>query len=144
MMAMTHPAQRDMATAFKRGVLGRCPNCGKGKLFRAYLKVADSCNVCGEELHHQQADDAPAYFVIMLVGHIVVPTVLAVEIAFAPPYWLHALLFIPLTIALAVLFLQPIKGAIVGWQWAQGMHGFSPSGDGSGTQKPSVTSPPER
>ena len=47
MMAMTQPAQRDMATAFKRGVLGRCPNCGKGKLFRAYLKVADSCNVCG-------------------------------------------------------------------------------------------------
>ena len=139
MMAATQPAQRDMATAFKRGALGRCPNCGKGNLFRAYLKVADTCNVCGEELHHQQADDAPAYFVIMLVGHIVVPIVFAVEMAFTPPYWLHALIFIPLTIALAVLFLQPIKGAIIGWQWAQGMHGFKPHTHDADTQKPSLT-----
>jgi uncharacterized protein (DUF983 family) len=141
MMAMTQPAQRDMATAFKRGVLGRCPNCGKGKLFRAYLKVADNCNACGEEFHHQQADDAPAYFVIMLVGHIVVPIVLAVEIAFMPPYWLHALIFIPLTIMLAVLFLQPVKGAIIGWQWAQGMHGFGAHRDDSDVTKPQATTP---
>lgn len=127
-----------MATAFKRGILGRCPNCGKGKLFRAYLKVADTCNVCGEELHHHQADDAPAYFVIMIVGHIVVPIVLAVEMAFTPPYWLHALIFVPLTIGLAVLFLQPTKGAIIGWQWAQRMHGFGGHGDDTDTAEPQL------
>jgi len=124
MTAVTQPVQRDMATAFKRGILGRCPNCGKGNLFRAYLKVADTCNVCGEELHHHQADDAPAYFVITIVGHIIVPLVFAVEMTFTPPYWLHALIFAPLTIGLAVFLLQPTKGAIIAWQWAQRMHGF--------------------
>lgn len=139
MMTAAHPAERDLATAFKRGILGRCPNCGKGKLFRAYLKVADTCNACGEDLHHQQADDAPAYFVIMIVGHIVVPIVLAVEMTFMPPYWLHALIFVPLTIGLAVLFLQPTKGAIIAWQWANGMHGFGAPVDDDDVPKPQLT-----
>lgn len=118
-------AARPVWRSLRRGVLGRCPGCGEGRLFRAFLKVADHCPACGEPLHHHEADDAPAYFVILIVGHLVVPLVLAVEIAFAPPYWVHAALFLPLTIALAVGLLQPIKGAIVGWQWAQYMHGFA-------------------
>jgi uncharacterized protein (DUF983 family) len=116
--------QRDLGIAVRRGFRGRCPNCGEGKLFRAFLKVADRCNVCGEELHHHQADDAPAYFVILIVGHIVVPIVLLVETEFTPPYWLHAAIFLPITIAMCALLLQPVKGAIVAWQWAQRMHGF--------------------
>ncbi len=97
-------------------------------MFRAFLKVADRCAVCDEALHHHRADDAPAYFVILIVGHLVVPLVLVVEVAYAPPYWLHAALWLPLTIGLAVGLLQPIKGAIVGWQWANYMHGFDPDG----------------
>jgi uncharacterized protein (DUF983 family) len=124
-MAEATTSKRDLATAMRRGVRGRCPNCGAGKLFRAYLQVADRCNVCGEELHHQQADDAPAYFVILIVGHIVIPIVLVVETEFTPPFWLHAAIFLPLTIGLAVFLLQPVKGAIVAWQWAQRMHGFN-------------------
>lgn len=112
--------------AMRRGFLGRCPNCGRGKLFRAFLKVADHCSVCGEALHHQRADDAPAYFVILIVGHIVVPMVLATEVAFSPPYWVHAVIWLPLTIVLAIGLLGPVKGAIVGWQWANYMHGFDP------------------
>ncbi len=118
--------KRKAWAALRRGFIGRCPNCGRGKLFRAFLKVADRCPECGAELHHHRADDAPAYFVILIVGHIVVPLALVVEIEFAPPYWLHALLWVTLTIALAVGLLQPIKGAIVGWQWANYMHGFDP------------------
>src|SRR5499427_6500508 len=72
--------------SIRRGLFGRCPNCGRGSMFRAFLKVADHCAVCNEALHHHRADDAPAYFVILIVGHIVVPLVLAVEIVFAPPY----------------------------------------------------------
>ena len=113
--------------AIRRGLCGHCPNCDRGNLFRAFLKVADRCGVCGEALHHHRADDAPAYFVILIVGHVVVPLALVVEIAFAPPYWLHAALWLPLTIGLAVGLLQPIKGAIVGWQWANYMHGFDPN-----------------
>jgi len=117
---------RALWPAFKRGFFGRCPNCGQGRMFRAFLKVADSCAVCGEALHHHRADDAPAYFVILIVGHVVVPLVLAVEVAFAPPYWLHAVIWLPLTFALAIGLLAPVKGAIVAWQWAQYMHGFDP------------------
>ena len=110
--------------AMKRGFLGRCPNCGKGHMFRAFLKVADQCPVCAEPLHHHRADDFPAYIVIVLVGHIVVPLVLAVETAWAWPTWLHMLVW-PATIAiLALALLQPVKGAIVALQWALGMHGF--------------------
>jgi uncharacterized protein (DUF983 family) len=96
-------------------------------LFRAFLKVADTCPVCHEELHHHRADDAPAYFVIVIVGHIVVPLVLLVETEIAPPYWVHAAIWLPLTIGLAAGLLQPIKGAIIGWQWAHRMHGFDGS-----------------
>jgi uncharacterized protein (DUF983 family) len=70
--------------AMRRGARGRCPSCGRGHMFRAFLKVADQCPACGEELHHQRADDFPAYIVIVLVGHIVVPLVLEVEIARRP------------------------------------------------------------
>jgi uncharacterized protein (DUF983 family) len=132
--------KRDFSTAIQRGVLGCCPNCGKGKLFRAYLKVADACPVCGEDLHHHRADDAPAYFVILLVGHIVVPLALFVETEFYPAYWVHLVLWLPLTLGLSIGLLQPIKGAIVGWQWAHEMHGFEqrkpatrPIGNGDST-----------
>src|SRR3954469_2658296 len=130
-MQQPQPPRRDFSTAIRRGLMGRCPNCGKGKLFRAYLKVADSCPACGEDLHHHRADDAPAYFVILIVGHIVVPLVLLVETEFAPPYWVHWMLWVPLTLGLALGLLPPIKGAIVGWQWAHEMHGFDARGDKS-------------
>jgi uncharacterized protein (DUF983 family) len=111
-------------TVLWRGLRGRCPNCGKGRIFRAFLKVADRCEVCGEELHHHRADDFPAYLVIVLVGHIVVPLVLHVETVYAPPYWVHAALWLPLTIGLSLALLQPVKGAVVALQWHAGMHGF--------------------
>jgi uncharacterized protein (DUF983 family) len=118
--------QRPLWQAMRRGLHCRCPNCGEGRLFRAYLKVVDCCAVCGIDLHHQRADDAPPYFVMLITGHIVVPSALIVETEFAPPLWLHALIWLPLTLALALGLLQPIKGAIVGWQWANYMHGFDP------------------
>jgi uncharacterized protein (DUF983 family) len=123
-MHTPEPAPRHLGRAMMRGFLGRCPNCGRGHMFRAFLKVADHCPACGEDLHHHQADDAPAYFVIFAVGHIVVPLALSVELAFAPPYWVHAVLWLPLTLGLALGLLQPFKGAIVAWQWAHRMHGF--------------------
>jgi uncharacterized protein (DUF983 family) len=116
--------RRDIRSAMLRGFLNRCPNCGRGRLFRAFLKAEDHCAVCGEALHHQRADDAPAYFVILIVGHIVVPLVLSVELTLHPPYWVHLVLWLPLTLGLALGLIQPIKGAIIGLQWANRMHGF--------------------
>src|SRR5204862_1075366 len=105
-----------LKTALRRGFTGRCPHCGKGRMFRAFLKVADHCDVCGEELHHQRADDFPAYLVIVLVGHLVVPLVLHVEMTYQPAYWIHAALFLPLTLALSLALIQPVKGAVVALQ----------------------------
>jgi uncharacterized protein (DUF983 family) len=121
---MTQPAPDNVLSAMWRGFRGRCPKCGEGHVFRSFLKVADKCEVCGEEFHHHRADDFPAYLVIVLVGHIVVPLVLHVESTYAPPYWVHAALWIPLTIGLSVGLLQPVKGAVVALQWFAGMHGF--------------------
>jgi len=113
--------------AMRRGARSRCPSCGRGSLFRAFLKVAEQCPACGEELHHQRADDFPAYIVIVLLGHIVVPLVLEVEILFSPPYWVHMALWPAVVIGLGLALLQPVKGAIVGLQWVLGMHGFEPA-----------------
>ena len=110
--------------AAKRGMRGRCPACGEGRLFRAYLKVADTCPACGEEFHHHRADDFPAYIVIVIVGHIVVPLMLALETRFAPAYWVHLALWPAMIVALSLALLPPVKGCIVALQWAIGMHGF--------------------
>jgi uncharacterized protein (DUF983 family) len=117
---------RDGMAALWDGFRGRCPNCRRGHMFRAFLKVADHCDRCGEALHHHRADDAPAYFVILVVGHIVVPLALMVESAFAPPVMVQYALWLPLTLGMALGLLQPFKGALVGWQWANRMHGFDP------------------
>jgi uncharacterized protein (DUF983 family) len=109
-----------------RGAMLKCPACGTGRMFRRYLKVADACPQCGEELHHHRADDAPAYFTIVIVGHIVVSLVLAVEMAYRPALWVHMALWLPLTVILTILFLPCVKGALVGLQWALHMHGFDP------------------
>ncbi|MCC7348029.1 MAG: DUF983 domain-containing protein [Variibacter sp.] len=125
----TTPARprRPLWPALLRGFFGRCPHCGKGKLFNAFLKVNHDCAVCGEEFHHQRADDAPAYFVILIVGHLMVPMALSLETAWAPPYWVHLVIWAPLTIGLAVGLLQPVKGVIIAVQWANYMHGFDPA-----------------
>jgi uncharacterized protein (DUF983 family) len=93
-------------------------------MFRAFLKVADRCEACGEELHHQRADDFPAYLVIVIVGHLVVPLILHVEMVYQPAYWIHAVLWLPLTLALSLLLIQPVKGMVIALQWRVGMHGF--------------------
>ncbi len=112
-------------TILMRGLSGRCPACGEGHLFRAFVKVADHCEKCGEVFRHHRADDFPAYLVIVLVGHIVVPLVMYVEIAYAPSYWVHAALWLPLVLGLSLGLLQPIKGLVVALQWHMGMHGFA-------------------
>jgi uncharacterized protein (DUF983 family) len=112
-------------TCLLRGLLGRCPACGQGRLFHAFVKVADHCEACGEPFHHHRADDFPAYVVIVIVGHIIVPLAMFVEIAYSPPYWLHAAIWLPLVLALGIGMLQPVKGLIVALQWQMGMHGFA-------------------
>ncbi len=118
--------ERSWGQALLRGSLCRCPACGEGKVFTKYLKVSDHCENCGEALHHHRADDAPPYVTISIVGHIVVGLMLWVEMAYRPELWIHWSLWLPLTVILCLLLLPPIKGGLVGLQWALLMHGFDP------------------
>ena len=102
----------------KRGLAGRCPVCGKGTLLEGYVRPKAQCAACGVDLLQFRADDAPAYFTILIVGHIVIPAMLTVEIAYHPPVGLHWMLWIPLTLLLSFLLLPRIKGALIGLQWA--------------------------
>ncbi|HZQ14358.1 MAG TPA: DUF983 domain-containing protein [Pseudolabrys sp.] len=112
------------ADALWRGFRGRCPACGERTMFGKFLKVRDACPACGEELHHHRADDFPAYLVIVIVGHILVPIVLAVETEFAPAIWLSMTLWPSIALVMTLGLLQPIKGAVVAIQWYGGLHGF--------------------
>src|SRR3954451_7899815 len=116
--------QRDLWTALKRGLRGRCPRCGQGKLFRTFLKVDGHCPACGLDYSQHRADDLPAYLVIVIVGDIVVPTALMIETNYSPSVALQLAIYLPVTLLMSLLLLQPVKGAVVGVQWALRMHGF--------------------
>ena len=117
-----------VSRALFNGVRCTCPNCGEGKLFRRFLKVAETCPACGEALHHHRADDMPAYIVMSIVGHIVIALVFWVEFrAGGWPTSLHLALWLPLTVILSLALLQPVKGFIVALQWSFRMHGFGAS-----------------
>ena len=122
--------KRDLWTAMKRGFMCRCPRCGEGKLFKAFLKVGDSCTTCGLDYTPHRADDLPAYLVIIIVGHIVVPVVLWIETNYSPAIWLQMSIYLPFTFISSLLLLQPVKGAVVGFQWAMRMHGFDENAPG--------------
>lgn len=119
--------KRNIGQAILRGLLCKCPACGTNRIFNGYLKVHRECASCGEELHHHRADDAPPYFTIFLVGHLIVPLALAVEIAYRPDMWIHMALWLPLTVLSSLFFLRPIKGSLIGLQWGLYMHGFDPN-----------------
>ena len=124
MLDTVPPRSRDLKTAIGRGARGRCPSCGIGSLFVGFLRIAPNCPSCGEELFHHRADDAPAYLTILIVGHAMLPLVLGVEEVFAPSLWVHLLLWGTLIPAACLALLRPLKGMIVGLQWANHMHGF--------------------
>lgn len=116
--------KRDTWQAIKRGLFCTCPACGSGRLFKAYLKPVDHCAACGEDLTHQRADDLPAYLSITLVGHIVVGGFMMTDMVWQMSNWAHLAIWAPMTLILALATIQPIKGGVIGLQWALRMHGF--------------------
>jgi uncharacterized protein (DUF983 family) len=121
---------RSLREAVTRGLFGRCPACGRGRLFRSYLKVVNTCKVCGEDLSHHRADDAPAYVTMLIVGHLVAAGVLMSDELWPNSSLLWVAVFwLAMTVAASLLILPRAKGAIVGQQWALCMHGFGSGGD---------------
>ena len=119
-------AERSVWKAIGNGIMCRCPNCGKGKLFRSFLKVADTCSNCGEELRYHRADDFPPYIAIFIVGHVLVGYMLHQEMTAPLDPMLYVYTMVPAALILPLIMLPSIKGAVVGLQWANFMHGFDP------------------
>lgn len=108
-------------TAMVRGARRRCPRCAAGSLFRGYVTPAANCPVCALDLTRYRADDAPAYFTILIVGHVIVSGMLALEMARHPAVWVHLVLWVPLTLILTFALLPRVKGALIGLLWSLGM-----------------------
>ena len=121
----TRSAQRDSRRAILLGLAGRCPHCGEGHLFSGGLRSVASCPVCHEDLTPQRADDFPAYLVILVLGHVLVPIVVGVNMAWDLPLGPQMIVWSILAALIAVLMIRPAKGAVIGAQWALRMGGFA-------------------
>lgn len=117
--------ERPFWPSVRNGWKGCCPNCGQGPMMRGYLKVRDNCPVCSEALHHNRADDGPAYLTILIVGHLLAPLLMFVFVNWRPEPVTLFTIFSVGTVGLSLYLLPRIKGALVALQWAKRMHGFA-------------------
>jgi uncharacterized protein (DUF983 family) len=117
---MENTNQVPMKLAARRAILGRCPCCGEGKLFRAYLKQVENCSVCGESFGQIRADDAAPWLTIILVGHIFVPLMLVFVALTTMPSWVSAVLWSLVFVALSLLILPRAKGLFIAILWLTG------------------------
>lgn len=124
--------RRSVWRAMLRGALRRCPRCGGGTYRTGYLTVIEACPVCGEQLGHIRADDGPAYFTVLIVGHIVVPAALWVERTWAPPLAPFMAAGLASTALLTWALLPSVKGAVLGVMWGLGLRGDEHHGDQRG------------
>ena len=100
-----------------RGLACKCPRCGKGKLFSGFLTLRPACETCGLDYTFIDTGDGPAIFIIMLAGAIVVTCALIVEVKYQPPFWLHAVLWLPLILATTLLPLRAMKALLIALQF---------------------------
>jgi len=99
------------------GLSGRCPRCGEASLFKGFLTLAPRCSACGLDFAFADSGDGPAVFVTLFAGFIVVGIALWVEVTYEPPYWVHLVIFLPLTLVVCVGLLRPLKGILIALQY---------------------------
>jgi uncharacterized protein (DUF983 family) len=100
-----------------RGLACRCPRCGQGKLYSGYLNLRRGCDACGLDYAFTDAGDGPAVFIILIAGAIVVGSALIVEVKYQPPFWLHAVLWLPLMLAVTLWPLRAMKSLLIALQF---------------------------
>jgi uncharacterized protein (DUF983 family) len=113
-----------MPSTLASGLRCRCPACGEGALFEGFLTVCPRCAVCGVDLSAQDSGDGPVAFIILIVGGIVVALALLTEVRYAPPVWLHLLLWLPLTMILVLALMRPFKAVLIALQYKHRRHDF--------------------
>jgi uncharacterized protein (DUF983 family) len=106
-----------LTQAILRGVACKCPRCGEGKLFKGFLDVAPACQVCGQDYGFTDAGDGPAVFIILIAGFIVVFIALVIEVKYEPPFWLEALISVPMVLAATLLPLRSMKSLLISLQY---------------------------
>jgi uncharacterized protein (DUF983 family) len=102
------------------GIAGKCPRCGRGKLFSGYLTVAKSCASCGLDYSFADTGDGAAWFVMLFACVAGVGSILGIEVAYSPPWWVHVLIAIPVLIIMPIILLRPMKGVLLAQQWKTG------------------------
>lgn len=107
----------NVAPLWLSGLRCRCPRCGKGPLFSAYLKIAPACTVCGLDYGFADAGDGPAVFVVLVAGAIIAAGAAIVELTFHPPYWMHLVIWLPVTVGLCLALLPPFKATLFALQY---------------------------
>ena len=113
----TEPRITTLAGTIVAGLTCACPNCGRGKLFRGFLTPLPRCDACGLDYGFADSGDGPAVFIVLLGGAIVVAAALITEVEFHPPYWLHAVLWLPLILIVTLGPLRPMKGLMIALQF---------------------------
>lgn len=122
-MIAIDPKSPSVAVALLRGVLGKCPHCGKSRLLHHYLKIVDHCAACGESYGHLRIDDAAPWLTILVVGPLTVPVILVLELNFHPALWIAFAIYLPLIVLLTLALLPRCKGFILALMWAMKAEG---------------------
>lgn len=110
--------QVEMKVAARRGLVGRCPGCGKTPLFRAYLKQVHACPSCHAEFGRIRADDAAPWLTIIVIGHIFLPLVFFLKLDQVIPFWACVGVYAALMSVLALVLLPRAKGLFIGILWS--------------------------
>ena len=128
-----------LSQAVGRGFGMRCAACGSGRMFRSFLQPVHACATCGIDWRKRTADDFPPYLVILLIGHIIAPAMIWMETTWHPPMWVHLSLWLPAVTLLALGLIQPVKGAVMAFQWWHWDFGKSPGQGASPSASASAT-----
>jgi uncharacterized protein (DUF983 family) len=108
---------RPAVSPFLAGLAARCPNCGKGKLFRSGLVLRDRCEACDASFAAADPGDGPAVFAIFILGFVILGGALLVEFRIGPPVWVHVLLWGLLTPLFAFFLLRVLKATLIALQF---------------------------
>jgi uncharacterized protein (DUF983 family) len=114
---MTEKPADSLSGSIRAGLACVCPRCGKGKLFQGFLTPRPRCDICGLDYGFADSGDGPAVFIMFLAGFIVVGAALVTEVVYRPPFWVHAMLWLPLILIVTLGPLRPMKGLMIALQY---------------------------
>lgn len=115
--AGAHLSDYPPLSPFATGLACKCPRCGQGRLYSGFLTVAAACDVCGLDLRGHDSGDGPAVLLIFLLGALMMGATLTLEFAYEPPFWVHLIVAVPLTLGFALVLLRPLKGVTIAQQY---------------------------